>query len=151
MVKIEKITDTVVGDSKSPLGNLKARLMQTIKEGDSRSVANESPVSSVEESENIVAGKIAEIREKTCSLKNKIELFNRFAAGEYMQDNFTAAKAYLEAALEMDDGDEESLKNMAVTVAAMGNYDMAQALVAKMGKVDFALLKKIKEMKHAAI
>ncbi len=143
-----EIANNVAEDSKSSLVNLKARLMKAVKAGESAPIADDNHISIPEVTDNSVTEKIREIKEKSCSLKNKLTMFNRFAAGEYIQDNFAAAKAYLEAALEMDAEDEESLKNMAVTTAAMGHYDTAQALVARMANVDFVLLQTIKEMSH---
>lgn len=146
--KSENLSNIVVEDHKSSLVNLKARLMNAIKGEDASSQHEENQISSLDVSRNIVAEKIAEINGKKCSLKSKLTMLNRFAAGEYMQYNFAAAKEYLEAALEIDDGDEESLKNMAITAAAMGEFDKAQALVTRMTTVDFVLLQKIKDMKH---
>ena len=44
-----------------------------------------------------------------------------------------------------DDGDVQTLRNMAMTQAALGDMDKAQAFAAKLPEVDFCLLYALKQ------
>lgn len=89
--------------------------------------------------------KKAEILTKNVSLIEKVRLLNVFASGYYMQDDYAASQLLLKAALELNDRDETSLRNLAMTIAALGKKDKALAIVARMQQVDFVLLQAIKD------
>ena len=88
---------------------------------------------------------IADIDNKDCSLREKVQLLNKFAAAQYMADKNQQAEKLLKAALLKDDGDSQTLRNMAMVQAALGNWDKAQAFAANLQEVDFVLLHMIKQ------
>ena len=92
-----------------------------------------------------VAAKIAEIRQKQCSLREKVKILNQFAGAQYIAGDYAEAERFLKEALLLDEGDVSSLRNMAMTQAAMGNSDKAQAYAANLPEVDFVLLYMLKE------
>lgn len=95
-------------------------------------------------SENINA-QIVTVQQKECSFREKVRIFNTFAAAQYMMGDYAGAAAYLKAALQVDDGDVETLRNMAMVQAALGDYVAAQTLAAKLPEVDFVLLYMLRE------
>lgn len=95
-------------------------------------------------SSNIDA-QIVEVQQKECSFREKVRIFNTFAAAQYMVGDYAGAAAYLKAALQMDDGDVETLRNMAMVQAALGDYVAAQTLATKLPEVDFVLLYMLRE------
>ncbi len=94
------------------------------------------------------AAKIAEIESQECSLREKVRLLNKFAAGEFMAEAYAEAEAFLTAALKIDAHDKQTLKNMALTQAALGHGDKAQAVAATLPEADFILLKLLKDMEN---
>ena len=89
--------------------------------------------------------KKAEVLAQNVSLVEKIRLLNVFASGYYMQDDYNAAQLLLKAALELDDREEATLRNLAMTMAALGEKDKAAAITAKMAHIDFVLVQAIKD------
>ncbi len=143
------------GNALSALQRLKAKL-QAIQEKDKqedkkRSAGVEAmthPQSAEEtkESQAVEADdKIAEIESRDCSLREKIRLLNQFAAGHYWEEEYEAAVGFLSAALKIDAFDSQTLKNMALVQADLGNYDKAQALAANLPEADFVLLQLLKD------
>ncbi len=95
-------------------------------------------------SENINA-QIVAVQQKECSFREKVRIFNTFAAAQYMMGDYAGAAAYLKAALQVDDDDVETLRNMAMVQAALGDYVAAQTLATKLPEVDFVLLYMLRE------
>ena len=95
-------------------------------------------------SSNIDA-QIVAVQQKECSLREKVRIFNTFAAAQYMMGDYAGAAAYLKVALQVDDGDVETLRNMAMVQAALGDYVAAQTLATKLPEVDFVLLYMLRE------
>ena len=94
---------------------------------------------------NDAAAKIAEIRQKQCSLREKVKILNQFAGAQYIAGDYAGAEQFLKEALLLDEGDIPSLRNMAMTQAAMGNSGKSQAYAANLPEVDFVLLYMLKE------
>ena len=83
---------------------------------------------------------IAEISQKPISLAEKMRLFHSFAGAAYWQRDYAGAKDLLMEALQIDGEDEATLRNLAYTLAALGEKEKAVAIAAKMKRADFALL-----------
>lgn len=142
------------GNSASTLAilqRLKAK-MQTVQmkeeitKGTAEAKAETATVSrkkTAEVTENITE-KIAEINSQKCSLREKVQLFNKFAAAQYVESDYRGAEAYLKEALQMDMGDPQSIRNMAMVQSALGERAKAQALAANLPEVDFVLLHLLK-------
>ena len=103
----------------------------------------EEPVGNVESDRQI-----EEIMNRTGSLREKVQLLNKFAAAQYMESDYQAAAEYLKAALRLDDGDSQTIRNMAMTQAALGDMAKAQAVAACLPKADFMLLYMLKKQAH---
>lgn len=149
-VKTETTVVTEEGNSAlSALQRLKAKLqaVQAQNEQDKAdkpiSDSKEGTVGKVETNQQI-----EEIMNRTGSLREKVQLLNKFAAAQYMEEAYQAAEDYLKAALQLDDGDSQTIRNMAMTQAALGDMAKAQALMACLPKADFMLLYMLKEQAH---
>ena len=152
------------GSALSALQRLKAKLQAVQAKNEQESDANEpvvpaEPVKTAEVTEAIPAEaencadteidrQIAEIQKKPCSLMKKICLLNNFAAAAYMAADYASAAAYLKVALQLDDEQEQTIRNMAMTQAALGNIETAQKLAASLPVADFVLLQMIRENPH---
>lgn len=152
-VEKEDIADTPIsteGSAVSALQRLKAKL-QSVQEKNER-LSVETNASSNQHLEQEVCldssaeKKIAEIQNRTCSMREKVQLLNKFSAASFVADDYQEAESYLKAALQLDDGDSQTIRNMAMIQSVLGRVDMAQALVAKLPEVDFAFLYLLKEM-----
>ena len=133
------------GGALSALQRLKAKLQAVQDKHEQTSTSAEKAASLQDDVSknteiNTVDQQIAEIQSRTCSMREKIQLFNKFAAAGYMNADYSGAAAYLKAALQLDDSDGQTIRNLAMVYAAIGDTDMAQALVSKMPEVDFVLL-----------
>ena len=138
----------------SALQRLKAKL-QAMQTKDTEQAPQDDAVmenSAVQAEKESLAGnnadKIADIESRSCSLREKVQLLNKFAAGCYMTDDYVSAAEFLTAALKIDTQDNQTLKNMALTQAALGNSDKAQAFAANIAETDFLLLRLLKDHKH---
>lgn len=138
----------------SALARLKAKLQAVQEKNAAEEAVAEPTVSSQSAAEvqpqavkqmDDVAAKIAEIRQKQCSLREKVKILNQFAGAQYIAGDYAEAERFLKEALLLDEGDASSLRNMAMTQAAMGNSDKAQAYAANLPEVDFVLLYMLKE------
>lgn len=129
------------GSALSALQRLKAKL-QAVQ------AKNDQANAPVEKADTDVAGQIAEIQSRSCSFREKVRLFNSFAGAQYVAEDYKGAAAYLKAALQLDDKDEQSIRNMAMVQAALGEYDKAQALVTRLAEVDFVLLYLLREQSN---
>ena len=83
---------------------------------------------------------LADISQRQVSLAEKIQLLHSFAGAAYWQGDYAGAKALLMEALRIDDKDEATLRNLAFTLAALGDKEKAVAIAARMKRADFALL-----------
>ena len=152
------------GSALSALQRLKAKL-QAVQERKDQEEAMEQPAEQtveqpVEQYKPVPAEKpaaeveshaveqIAEIQNRVCSYREKVQLLNRFAGAQYMEKDYPGAEAYLKAALQLDDRDEQSIRNMAMVKAALGEQDKAQALAAQLTEVDFVFLYLLREQAH---
>lgn len=85
-----------------------------------------------------------QIMSKPVSVKDKIKLFNTFAAGCYVSGDYQSAFDLLSGALTLDSSDPMIIKNLAYVCAAAGENEQAMEFVSKLPMVDFGLLKNIK-------
>ena len=90
--------------------------------------------------------KIAEVEAKQCSLRDKIKLLNQFAAGEYLLHEYESAEIFLRAALNLDEGDAATLRNMTMVQVKLGNRDKAQTFFTYLPETDFVLLQMLEDM-----
>ena len=90
------------------------------------------------------AAKIAEVMQSKVSVAERIHLLNSFAGRYYVAGDHEGAKACLTAALQLDDHDDETLRNLAVLSQAMGDPDKALQFAAAMSYTDFVLLTTLK-------
>ena len=90
------------------------------------------------------AAKIAEVMQSKVSVAERIHLLNSFAGGCYVAGDHEGAKACLTAPLQLDDHDDETLRNLAVLSQAMGDPDKALQFAAAMSYTDFVLLTTLK-------
>lgn len=141
------------GSALSALQRLKAKLQAMQSKEESAADAGQAQVIAIDEVSEPVAGevsavdnekKIAEIESRECSLREKVQLLNKFAAGFFVFDDYSSAAEFLTAALKIDAHDNQTLKNMALTQAALGNSDKAQAFAANVAEADFLLLQLLK-------
>ncbi len=114
----------------------------------------ESPQPIVEESDNVqqnevekvdVSDTLSKIVAKEISLVEKVRLINVFAGVCYQQGDYQSAFDLLSAALELDDQDAATLKNIAYTCLSAGEQEQAMSFAAKLPVVDFALLYALKQ------
>lgn len=90
----------------------------------------------LDEMRNILAGSGRSIREK-------IRLLNMFAGGYFTNGDFKTTASFLNASLELDPGDQVTLRNLAILAHAMGRRDEAFAFAAKLPETDFGLLARL--------
>lgn len=90
-------------------------------------------------------GVTMQILEKPVSLRDKIKLFNTFAAGCYMNEDYQSAFELLSAALQLDSEDTDVIKNLAYVCVAAGEVDQAMEFASKLPMIDFVLLHNIKK------
>ena len=74
----------------------------------------------------------------------KVEALNAFAGAAYIADDYAGAKTLLMAALEVDPGCDDTIRNMALLLHEMGEKDKALQIAAKMRRADFMLLRALK-------
>ena len=79
------------------------------------------------------------------ALVEKVRLLNRFAGAHYYKNDYSGAKELLSVALEIDPGSDMSLRNMAMTMAGLGEVEKAVAVAGKMKETDFMLLQQLKK------
>lgn len=90
------------------------------------------------------ANDIDAVLHKEVSLKEKIHLLNMLAGGKFLANEYQAAAQFLEAALQLDAYNDETLRNLAVLAHAMKKDDVALQYVARMSVTDFVLLANLK-------
>ncbi|SEJ87616.1 hypothetical protein SAMN05660742_12128 [Propionispira arboris] len=86
-----------------------------------------------------------EIANQKVSLQEKITLYNKAAGQAYYEDQLGDAEILLLAALELDEYNGESLRNMVLLAVAAHDTIGALQYAAKLPTTDFALLKLIKD------
>ena len=74
----------------------------------------------------------------------KVAVLNSFAGAAYAADDYAGAKTFLMAALRLDPGCDDTLKNMALLLHDMGEHEKAIQVAAKMRMADFMLLRMLK-------
>ena len=137
------------GSALSALQRLKAKLQAMQNKEEPAADAGQTQDTAADEVPAIDNGtKIAEIESRECSLREKVQLLNKFAAGFFVSDDYSSAAEFLTAALKIDAHDNQTLKNMALTQAALGNSDKAQAFAANLQEADFLLLQLLKDWKN---
>lgn len=98
------------------------------------------PVQESEAAAFDVEGTAASIMSKGISLREKVRMLNVFAGACYQNGDYQSAFDLLAAALQLDCGDEATLKNIAYTCLAAGEQEQALEYAAKLPVVDFGLL-----------
>lgn len=137
------------GSALSALQRLKAKLQAMQNKEEPAADAGQTQDTAADEVPAMDNGtKIAEIESRECSLREKVQLLNKFAAGFFVSDDYSSAAEFLTAALKIDAHDNQTLKNMALTQAALGNSDKAQAFAANLQEADFLLLQLLKDWKN---
>ena len=86
----------------------------------------------------------AEILQKQVSLIEKIKLLNTFAGAYFYENQLDAAGLLLDAALELDAFQTETLRNMVYTKLAQGEAEAAMQYAARMSMPDFGLLQALR-------
>ncbi len=86
-----------------------------------------------------------EVANKKVSLQEKITLYNSFAGQAYYEDQLGDAEILLLAALELDEYNVESLRNMVLLAVAAHDTVNALQYAEKLPTTDFVLLKFIKD------
>lgn len=77
---------------------------------------------------------------RSISLTVKLRLLNFFAGAHYVDGNNAKAEAFLTAAMDIDNSDEATLRNLAVVRSARGDRDAALQLAAQLPTADLTLL-----------
>ncbi len=121
------------------MANHKDGIVSAEADGSAEQMQSAAPA----ENEDIVG----KIKAKDISLRDKVKLFNAFAGGLYVNNDYQGAKSLLQEALKIDAGSELTLKNMAVVEADCGNVDEALRCASMIPDMDFTLLKLINK-KH---
>ena len=85
------------------------------------------------------------IMEKEIPLPEKIAMFNSFAGAYYGRGRLAEAELLLVSALEIDEHDQDTLRNLAVLVADCGDFAGAMEYAAQLPKADFCLLHLLRE------
>ena len=103
------------------------------------------PVVQPEHTERTTAdGVRLEILAKPVSLLDKVRLFNSFAGSYYFSRDYSAAENLLRAALEIDQSDVQTLRNLAILQQDMGQGEQALATAGRLPQADFLLLRALR-------
>jgi len=86
----------------------------------------------------------AEILGRQIRPQEKCRALNAFAGVAYMDGDYEGAKLLLMETIQLDPGNIDALRNMALLLHEMGDDEKAIALAAKMRKTDFLLLRALK-------
>ena len=76
--------------------------------------------------------------------QEKCRALNAFAGVAYMDGDYEGAKLLLMETIQLDPGNIDAIRNMALLLHEMGDDEKAIALAAKMRKTDFLLLRALK-------
>lgn len=125
-----------------------AEVCQTMPEPEVQTCTEEAVAEDNEESDGAALDVEAisqQIMNSPVSMKEKIKLFNTFAAGCYTNGDYQSAFDLLSGALVLDSSDPFVLKNIAYVCAAAGEVEQAMEFVSKLPMVDFATLNALKK------
>ena len=105
-----------------------------------------APVAAPQEKAKSVDAKAmaAEILGRQIRPQEKCRALNAFAGVAYMDGDYEGAKLLLMETIQLDPGNIDALRNMALLLHEMGDDEKAIALAAKMRKTDFLLLRALK-------
>lgn len=102
--------------------------------------AAEAKEQSSDPAEDEALSRKQEVLAKQCSVAEKVRLLNAFAGSYYFAKNFSSAEFLLQAAWELDQYDEKTLRNLAIVQAERGEQELALKTAGQMHTADFALL-----------
>ena len=98
-----------------------------------------------QEAEKSSAAVKEEILQKDVSLQEKIVLLNSFAGAYYYENRVEDARVLLLAANSIDNHNDMTLKNLVILALDEKNQTLALEYAALMNKMDFSVIKMIKE------
>ena len=102
------------------------------------------PAASTAQSSGSAKAQAAQILAQSIRPAEKTAALNAFAGAAYVQDDYAGARELLTAALELDPGCDLTLRNMALLLHEIGEREKALQVAAKMGQMDFMLLRTLK-------
>ena len=102
------------------------------------------PAASTAQSSGSAKVQAAQILAQSIRPAEKTAALNAFAGAAYVQDDYAGARELLTAALELDPGCDLTLRNMALLLHEIGEREKALQVAAKMGQMDFMLLRTLK-------
>ena len=102
------------------------------------------PAASTAQSFGSAKAQAAQILAQSIRPAEKTAALNAFAGAAYVQDDYAGARELLTAALELDPGCDVTLRNMALLLHEIGEREKALQVAAKMGQMDFMLLRTLK-------
>ena len=105
-----------------------------------------APISAASTAQSFGSAKAqaAQILAQSIRPAEKTAALNAFAGAAYVQDDYAGARELLTAALELDPGCDVTLRNMALLLHEIGEREKALQVAAKMGQMDFMLLRTLK-------
>lgn len=122
-----------------------AEACQTMPAEEVQTCIEDTEVEEAEEAAFDVETISQQIMNSPVSMKEKIKLFNTFAAGCYTNGDYQSAFDLLSGALVLDSSDPFVLKNIAYVCAAAGEVEQAMEFVSKLPMVDFGTLSALKK------
>ena len=102
------------------------------------------PAAPAAQSSASAKAQVAQILAQPIRPAEKMAALNAFAGAAYVQDDYAGARELLTAALELDPGCDVTLRNMALLLHEIGEREKALQVAAKMGQMDFMLLRTLK-------
>ena len=129
------------GDALSVLQKLKSRLQPSLAEVETvEQGAAVQPQPAIDQNGTDIQAKLAEIAGKQVALTMKMHMYNDVAGRYFLQRDYQAAQAFLDAAAAIDPQDAETLRNLAMLAHEQGRRDEAVEYASKLPQVDFVLL-----------
>lgn len=130
------------GDAFSTLQKLKTRLQSMTETETAEQTASVQPQSMAEcgGTDTDIKAKLAEIAGKQVALAMKMHMYNDVAGNYFLQRDYQAAQAFLDAAAAIDPLDGETLRNLAMLAHEQGRQEQALEYVSKLPRTDFVLL-----------
>ncbi len=108
--------------------------------------AAEAKEQSSDSAEGEALSRKQEVLGKQCSVTEKVRLLNAFAGADYVAGKFSSAEFLLNAAWELDQYDEKTLRNLAIVQTELGQQEQALKTAGQMHTTDFALLHLIRSL-----
>ena len=102
------------------------------------------PAAPAAQSSGSAKAQAAQILAQSIRPAEKMAALNAFAGAAYVKDDYAGARELLTAALELDPGCDVTLRNMALLLHEIGEREKALQVAAKMGQMDFMLLRTLK-------